>query len=90
MFAVRFSTTHGKQKQLTAPVLNGVDQALPCAGRKTHGKQSLFAVRRPENARQTESVCRAPAIKRTALGKDFVCRGPDKKPSAKSGTLGKV
>jgi hypothetical protein len=45
---VRFFTTHGKQKQLTAPAPNGVEQPLPCAGRKTHGKQPLFAVRLPE------------------------------------------
>jgi hypothetical protein len=30
------------------------------------------------------------AMPRAALGKDFLCRGPDKKPSAKPGTLGKA
>jgi hypothetical protein len=45
---VRFFTTHGKQKQLTAPAPNGVGQPLPCAGSKTHGKHGLFAVRLPE------------------------------------------
>jgi hypothetical protein len=45
---VRFFTTHGKQKQLTAPAPNGVGQPLPCAEIKTHGKQGLFAVRLQE------------------------------------------
>jgi hypothetical protein len=53
MFAVRFFTTHGKQKHLTAPAPNGVEHPLPCVGSKTHGKQGLFAVRRPKNAGQT-------------------------------------
>jgi hypothetical protein len=61
---VRFSTTHGKQKQLTAPAPNGVEQPLPCAGSKTHGKQGLFAVRRPEK-RTANNPCLPCASQKT-------------------------
>jgi hypothetical protein len=61
---VRFSTTHGKQKQLTAPAPNGVEQPLPCAESKTHGKQGLFAVRRPEK-RTANNPCLSCASQKT-------------------------
>jgi hypothetical protein len=52
MFAVRFFTTHGKQKQLTAPAPNGVEQPLPCACPKTHGKQGCLPCAFLKSARQ--------------------------------------
>jgi hypothetical protein len=70
---VRFFTTHGKQKQLTAPAPNGVGQPLPCAEiktrappGKTHGKHRPFAVRLPKNARQTGPFAVRHHKKRTA------------------------
>jgi hypothetical protein len=42
---VRHRETHGKKKQLTVPAANGVEGPLPCAERKTHGKEATFAVR---------------------------------------------
>jgi hypothetical protein len=71
---VHFFKTHGKQKQLTAPAPNGVGQPLSCAGSKTHGKQGMFAVRLPENARQTALFAARLPEKRTAINDTFaVC-----------------
>jgi hypothetical protein len=86
---VRFFTTHGKKKQLTAPTPNGVGHPLSCAGSKTHGKHGLFVVRLPEkrtanmgclpcaslkNARQTWLFAVHLPEKRMAINGTFAMR----------------